>query len=101
MIKPILLAETLAASSVQAGVNSIDTCQTVGETASKVFEARHLNIPADEMFTAVRNSKTATEIVIDAYTQPRWFEQERIKEKRIEFKSKWFLWCMSTDEVIK
>ena len=101
MIKPLLIAAMVAASTVHAGVNDLRTCERIGEIAMDTFSARHLNIPADKVFRKYQGNRFSMAIVHDAYTQPRWYEAERILEERVEFKSRWVLWCMGTDEVIK
>lgn len=101
LIKPILLAATLAATTAQAGVNDLRTCERIGEIAVDAFTMRQGTIPADIAFRKYQGNRFSMSIVHDAYTSSRWYMDDKKAQELVDFKSKWVLWCMQTDEVIK
>lgn len=96
MIKPLLFAALVAAPMAYAN-EAAETCGKIGNIATIIYDARQGNVPADEMFEAVSESKMGTEMVHEAYTMPRWNTQKRRDENRVDFKSKWVLWCYNTE----
>lgn len=90
MIKQLLLAAVLVAPMAQA--EKLD-CELVADNADKFHQLRYLNVPADEAFKAALGEPNSLRMAHEVYTAPRYSSKEKINEDRIEFRSRWFLWC--------
>lgn len=90
MIKQLLLAAVLVAPVAQA--EKLD-CDLVADNADKFHQLRYLNVPADEAFKAALGEPNSLRMAHEAYTSPRYRSIENIEADRIEFRSRWFLWC--------
>lgn len=98
MIKQLLLAALLVTPMAHANERA-GVCEKVGNMAVKIYDGRQGMVAAEDAFKSVEGlSDYWFRMVHEAYTMPRWNTKHHRDNNRVDFKSKWVMWCYLEDK---
>lgn len=71
-----------------------DKCGTIGLLAEAVMKARQVGVPASNVFEIFNQNEIVKIMIIEAYSEPKYFNEKFVQSIISEFKNKWYLECL-------
>lgn len=66
-----------------------EVCGAIGDLAEEVMGAYTVGVPLEKALEATGGNQLITEIIMDAYDEPRYSSDEVIAETTFDFRNKW------------
>lgn len=91
----LLLACCPSAAQKAAKVSDHDACELIARYAGAVMFARQTGVDVTDVMRSAREpSELKREMILDAYSKPRWGTQERRLQAERDFKNDTYVRCM-------
>jgi hypothetical protein len=101
----IILIIVFIVSTIGVQADNSDSCENIDKTAENIMTSRQSGVPMVEVVKLVNENiksdtlnKFVTEMVKDAYKEPRFSTQDYKKKAILDFRNKWYLFCLELFE---